>query len=50
MDKLGGRADRLASPVRLIELGAKRKPKLRSIALQLADVLLRIKLKAELFN
>ena len=38
LDEFAGRADRLASPVRLIELGAKRKPKLRSIALELADV------------
>ena len=38
LDEFAGHADRLASPVRLIELGAKRKPKLRSIALELADV------------
>jgi hypothetical protein len=38
LDEFAGRADRLASPVRLVELGAKRKPKLRSIALELADV------------
>ena len=50
MDEFAGRADRLASPVRLVELGAKRKPKLRSTALLFADVLLRVKLKAELFN
>lgn len=50
MDEFGWRAGRLPSPVRLIQLGAKRKPKLRSIALQFADVLLRVKLKAKLLN
>ena len=50
MEELGRCADRLASPVERIEIGARVSPRLASIALQLAHVLLRVKLKAELCN
>ena len=50
MEELGGWADRLASPVKRIEILARVSPGLASIAFQLAHVLLRVKLKAELCN
>jgi hypothetical protein len=50
LEELGRCADRLASPVERIEIGARVSPRLASIALQLAHVLLRVKLKAELCN
>jgi hypothetical protein len=46
LEKLGRCADRLASP--RIEMRARLSPRLASVAFQLAHVLLRVKLKAEL--